>query len=130
MFETSKWIWHKNLTGENITCNFRTCFQAQAGTEGRLAVSAQHFFRVFVNGVEVGGLSSPAPSVFTKRMRYLEYDISPFLQKGENVLAFTVLYLGGEGPVSYTHLDVYKRQAWRYSPASVFLRSRCNIVWN
>lgn len=97
MFETSKWIWRDQFAGENITCNFRTCFVAENGASAHLAVSAQHFFRAYVNGHEVSGLSSPAPSVFEKRMRYLDYDITPFLQKGENVLAFTVLYLGGEG---------------------------------
>ncbi len=97
MFENSKWIWHEYLAGENIYCNFRTSFEAGIHAEAKLSVSAQHFFRAYVNGHEIGGLASPSPSVFLKRMRYLEYDITPYLQEGENVLAFTVLYLGGEG---------------------------------
>lgn len=97
MFEASQWIWHERLNGENVICHFRTRFEAGKGAAASLAASAQHVFRAYINGREISGLSSPAPSVFPRRMRFLEYEISPFLQEGENILAFTVLYLGGEG---------------------------------
>ena len=45
----------------------------------------------------MGGLVSPASSVFQKHKLLLHYDVAHLLRKGENVLAFTVLYLGGNG---------------------------------
>lgn len=98
MFEHARWIWRENGAPQNSVTRFRTAFRLDARPSScRMSVSAHHFYRFWVNGVEVGGLSSPAPSNFDARKLYLTYEIGEYLRKGENVFAFSVLFLGGQG---------------------------------
>ena len=62
-----------------------------------LIVSAHHHFKLKVNGTKVGGLISPAPSIFQETKLVLRYDISELLQPGENVSFFYCSLLGEKG---------------------------------
>lgn len=98
MVNYARWIWVKDHYGKNITARFRKAFYlSERPVFCTLTVSAHHYFKLKVNGVEVGGLVSPASSVFESTKWVVRYDINDLLQAGENVLAFTVLYLGGKG---------------------------------
>lgn len=98
MTNSADWIWKESLTGKNITCCFRSSFVLPHILKScSITVSAHHFFKLYVNGALVSGLVTPAPSVFQKRKWTVSYEIAPLLRQGENVLAFTVLYLGGNG---------------------------------
>lgn len=98
MFEHARWIWREGGAQQNSVTNFRTTFTLPAYPDScKISVSAHHFYRFWINGHEVGGLSSPAPSNFQKRKLFLTYDLLPYLCAGENVLAFSVLFLGGDG---------------------------------
>lgn len=97
MINQAKWIWCTDHMGDNITCNFRKAFNLPKAATGSVLVGAHHFFRLYVNGREISGIASPAPTVFEKRRRLLSYDLSGYLTEGENVFAATVLYLGKEG---------------------------------
>ena len=92
------WIWREEAAEKNSTARFRKAFfLTEISCTAVLTVSAHHYFKLWVNGTPVGGLVSPASSVFQKHKLLLHYDVAHLLRKGENVLAFTVLYLGGNG---------------------------------
>lgn len=92
------WIWREEAAEKNSTARFRKAFSlTEIPCTAVLTVSAHHYFKLWVNGTPVGGLVSPASSVFQKHKLLLHYDVAHLLRKGENVLAFTVLYLGGNG---------------------------------
>lgn len=94
----ARWIWRAEAPMPNSTARFRKAFSlTQTPCSAALWVSAHHYFKLWVNGAQVGGLVSPASSVFQKHKLALCYDVAPLLTPGENVLAFTVLYLGGDG---------------------------------
>ncbi len=94
----AKWIWKDGCTGTNITCNFRRVFCLdQAVGEASLQISAHHHVKVYINGHRLSGICSPAASGFPNTKWYLTYDIAPYLVQGENVIAATVLFIGGDG---------------------------------
>ena len=98
MFQHARWIWREDGAVPNSVSRFRAVFSLDAPPVScEIAVSAHHFYRLWVNGSQVGGLCSPAPSNFQARKLYLTYEIGSLLKPGENVLAFEVLYLGGGG---------------------------------
>lgn len=90
------WIWREEAAGQNETARFRRSFRlTEKPRAAKITVSAHHYFKLWVNGTQVGGLVSPAASVFQKHKLTLTYDITGLLTEGENVLAFTVLWLDG-----------------------------------
>ena len=90
------WIWRKEATEQNETARFRKAFWLTENPRtAKITVSAHHYFKLWVNGTLVSGLVSPATSVFQKHKLTLTYDIGHLLHEDENVLAFTVLWLGG-----------------------------------
>lgn len=90
------WIWREEPALQNETARFRRAFDLnKAPKTASITVSAHHYFKLWVNGKRVNGISSPAPSVFQKHKLTLTYDITDLLTEGENVLAFTVLWLDG-----------------------------------
>lgn len=90
------WIWREEAAEQNETARFRKSFRLTEKPEkASVTVSAHHYFKMWVNGTQVGGLVSPAASVFQKHKLTLTYEIGHLLQEGENVLAFTVLWLDG-----------------------------------
>mgnify|MGYP000853780508 CR=1 FL=1 len=98
MIHYADWIWHPFLAGKNISCRFRSAFiLPDVPRTCSVTVSAHHFYKLSINGNLVSGLVTPAPSVFQKRKWTVSYEVAPFLRSGENVLAFTVLYLGEDG---------------------------------
>ncbi len=98
LMEQAKWIWGQKFATKNSTARFRKAFVLnEAPMSALLSVSAHHNFKMLVNGVPVGGLVSPAPSIFQKRKLFVRHEIGNLLRPGANALAFTVLYLGGDG---------------------------------
>ncbi len=94
----AKWIWREAAAEKNSTARFRkTFFLREAPVSASLTISAHHYLKLWINGTRVGGLVSPASSIFQKHKLTLHYDITTLLQEGENVLAATVLFLGGNG---------------------------------
>lgn len=98
MFQHARWIWREDGAVPNSVTRFRTSFSLDAAPVScTISVSAHHFYQFWVNGTLVSGLCSPAPSNFQSRKLFLSYEIGHLLKAGENVLAFSVLFLGGNG---------------------------------
>ena len=96
--KSAKWIWRETAAEKNSTARFRkTFFLMEAPLSATLTISAHHYMKLWINGIRTGGLVSPASSIFQKHKLSLRYDVTELLQKGENVLAATVLYLSGNG---------------------------------
>ena len=70
---------------------YRVRFPARVGERVRLFVTADDYYKLWVNGVFAG--QGPAPG-FPFRYYYNEIDLTPYLRDGENVLAFHCLYQG------------------------------------
>lgn len=88
----SHWIY---LPGEtrptNVYALFRRSFQAVAPEKCQVRISADAFYKLYVNGEWVG--RGPVRSS-GKRKYYDEYDVRPFLRQGENVVAAIVYVVG------------------------------------
>ncbi len=94
----ASWIWKS----AHIIRNSFAYFRKEVEMEGepchaRIFVSAHNHFKLYVNGNNVGGFVTPAPSHPQKSKYYLIYDIKGMLKKGKNVLGAIVHYIGGDG---------------------------------
>jgi hypothetical protein len=88
-FWQAKWISCKDLGGnEFAVCHFRKSFRLD-GAPGKfiIHVSADNRYRLYVNGRSVG--TGPARSDLAN-WNFETYDIGPFLNAGENLIAATV----------------------------------------
>lgn len=94
----ASWIWRQEPAAKNSVTLFRKSFSLPSIPKSALlTVSAHHYFKCWVNGSLVSGICSPASSIFQKHKLSLCYDLKEKLASGENVLAFEVLFLGGDG---------------------------------
>jgi alpha-L-rhamnosidase len=89
---------------------FRNSFIIDSVTDSIIVyVSADNRYRLFVNGIEVS--NGPARGML-EHWRYETIDISPWLQKGKNVIAAEVFNLGEFRPVAqFSHKTAFILQA-------------------
>jgi alpha-L-rhamnosidase len=86
-----KWMWTSDpLAARNRTVRFRTQFSATGG-EARLRITADSRYHLYVNGTPVG--FGPVRS-WPNHWKFDDYDLSPYLRKGENVIAVLVRHFG------------------------------------
>lgn len=104
----------------------------------RVHVSADPRFRLYVNGQLVG--MGPASS-HPLHWRYETFDLAPYLQKGENVLAAMIWQGGDDQPLALPSLrpawllqGATPREApantdtsWRVQPCTAWLPTRVNL---
>ncbi|MBE6816611.1 MAG: alpha-L-rhamnosidase [Ruminococcaceae bacterium] len=89
MFQ-SKWIAPETVQ-ENMHLTFLGQFCPGAHETAVIRITADDYYKLYINGIYVG--AGPAPS-YPFRYRWNEYDISPYLQKGVNIIEAQVYYQG------------------------------------
>ncbi len=94
----AEWIWKD----DSVRVNDYACFQKKfivkdAPAFAHIYVSAHHNYKLSVNGTEIGGFVSPAPSNPENDKLFLSYNVLSLLHEGENEIFATVLYEGGHG---------------------------------
>lgn len=98
IWENSQWIWKHGPVSENEFVYFRRSFQLRKLPEkAQVQVSAHNHLILYLNGVQLTGYVTPAPSHPQKSKFYLTYDVTSHLQGGENVFSAVVHYLGSHG---------------------------------
>ncbi len=92
------WIWKDHSVRVNDYAYFIKKFTLKdAVSFAHLYVSAHHNYKLSVNGTEIGGFVSPAPSNPLNDKLFLSYNVRSLLREGENEIAAVVLYEGGHG---------------------------------
>ena len=93
-------VFFRQLERQELDCSahrnrhilFRRRFTLKSDfTDAKIYISADDYYKLYVNGKFVG--QGPAPA-YHFRYNYNEIDLTPFLQKGENVIAIHTLYQG------------------------------------
>ena len=81
----AKWIWKNNEIHVNDIAGFKKEFNLEDSVDyAYLCVSAHSQYKIWVNGCQVGGYVSPAPTTPKNEKRFLGFDVKPFLRVGEN----------------------------------------------
>ena len=94
----AKWIWKNHATCVNDIAGFKKEFNLEDSVDDAyLCVSAHSQYKLWVNGCQVGGYVSPAPTTPKHDKRFLGFDIRPFLHPGENRIEAVAIYQGGSG---------------------------------
>lgn len=92
----AKWIWAGGLQGRNnIYVEARSTFELQepVAVHAELNITANQFYKLYINGAEVG--RGPAPS--DNEWKYYDrYEVGQFLQPGTNSVAILAYNFGGE----------------------------------
>lgn len=104
--------------------------------EAKLDITADDYYKVYINGKFVG--QGPAPSYYS-HYNYNRYDVSDYLQVGENVIAVHVYYQGlvnrvwnsgdyRQGMIAEVVLDdnvnIQTDETWKYKRAREFTGNR------
>jgi len=93
-----KWIWEDDKVKVNDFAYFRTEIDLAGEVESAYAiVSAHNHYLIFINGQQVSGYVSPAPTDPYKSKYYVAYDLAPYLKTGKNSLAAKAHYKGASG---------------------------------
>jgi len=94
----AKWIWKDCEIRVNDFACFRKEFEVENDIRStRVYVSAHNHFKLFINGVEVSGYVTPAPTHPEKSKYYLCYDITRQMKTGRNAFGAVAHFLGGGG---------------------------------
>lgn len=94
----AKWIWKDCEARLNDFAYFRKEFVVGNDIRSvRVYVSAHNHFKLFVNGVEVTGYVTPAPSHPRKSKYFLCYDVTAQIKPSRNVFGSVVHFIGGGG---------------------------------
>ena len=88
---TAPWISRPSaiLLGTNLPAPFfRKTFEVNSQLKnGKVYICGVGFYELYINGKKVGDhVLDPAPTVYSRRLRYLVYDVSNFLRPGQNVI--------------------------------------------
>lgn len=91
MFENSKWIWGKGITGSDTYCDFRESCFCDSTKKTVIRISADSNYALHINGqfVESGQYAD-----YPNYKIYDEINISDYITDGENILDVTVWYIG------------------------------------
>ncbi|MBQ6715334.1 MAG: family 78 glycoside hydrolase catalytic domain [Clostridia bacterium] len=94
----ANWIWKDHSVRVNDYAAFQKKFNVDAlPAFAHIYVSAHHNYKLSVNGTQISGFVSPAPSNPENDKLFLSYNVLPILKRGENEIRATVLYEGGHG---------------------------------
>lgn len=94
----AKWIWKNNEIHVNDVAGFKKEFALEDSVDyAYLCVSAHSQYKIWVNGCQVGGYVSPAPTTPKNDKRFLGFDVKPFLCVGKNRIEAVAIYQGGSG---------------------------------
>jgi alpha-L-rhamnosidase len=98
----SSWLW---LTPEensrNCYIRFRKTFSLpQKPKVAEFRISAFAFYRLFVNGREIGFGPNPAP---VEHYYFDSYEVAPYLRKGNNLIAVLAYNFGDSGSFDTTY---------------------------
>ncbi|HWP39949.1 MAG TPA: alpha-L-rhamnosidase N-terminal domain-containing protein, partial [Tepidisphaeraceae bacterium] len=88
------WVWQQTSdpASPNTYVYFRRSWQQPAPVDrARVRVSADTYYRLFINGRLVGW---GPPMSEPRWQRYDEYDAAPFLRRGTNVIGAIVYHYG------------------------------------
>jgi len=88
---SARWIWKGEASGYNQAVVFVKNFEAEIITQALLKVSADSWYRLWVNGVWVN--DGPCRS-WPEHYQYDEIEIAPYLHPGQNELRILVRYWG------------------------------------
>lgn len=117
---------------KNYHIHFRKKFYLEKTENVFINISADDYYKLYINGAFAG--QGPAPA-YPECYNYNKIDISPYLKKGENVIAVHVLYQGLMNRVWFSSdnrqgmiADVYQNseflfgtdESWLYSKAREF----------
>lgn len=117
MFEKAKWI-------ENTGCEavwapiFRKNFQLNKAEEVEIAICGLGFYVLEVNGKRVSEeLLTPPFTAYDKRILYQVYDITEYVQMGDNVIEVTC----GNGWYNQQEADAWEFQkaTWKGAPKMI-----------
>jgi alpha-L-rhamnosidase len=107
----AKWIWTSRRVRVNDFAYFRKEVNLRKTVvHAKMFVSANNVVKVYVGGVRIGGFGSPAPTSPSKRKYYLAYDVTSYLQQGENCISAVAHYLGGSGQNYVNGLPGFRMQ--------------------
>jgi alpha-L-rhamnosidase len=94
----ARWIWKNHEICVNDIAGFKREFNLDEPVDyAYLCVSAHSQYKIWVNGCQVGGYVSPAPTTPKNDKRFLGFDVKPFLRVGENRIEVVAIYQGGSG---------------------------------
>lgn len=94
----AKWIWAPNADQINTVAFFQKyIYISRQVKQVILHVSAHNHLKLNINGLQVSGYATPAPSNPEQSKFYLTYDVTDHIQYGNNQILAKVLYFGGEG---------------------------------
>lgn len=94
----AKWVWKDNEIRVNDIAGFKKEFTLEESADyAYLCVSAHSQYKIWVNGYQVGGYVSPAPTTPKNDKRFLAFDVNPYLQTGKNLIEAVAIYQGGSG---------------------------------
>lgn len=94
----AKWIWKDKEVCVNDVAGFRKNFDLNYSVDhAYVCVSAHSQYKLWINGCQVGGYVSPAPTNPKHDKRFLGFDIAPYLREGTNEIKAVALYQGGSG---------------------------------
>lgn len=91
VFSNAKWIWNRQVSGEDCYSEFIVKHHFEKGDKVRLRISSDSNYAVYVNGVFAdSGQYADMPHYKV----YDEVDLSDYIVEGENYIAFIVWYYG------------------------------------
>lgn len=94
----AKWIWKNHEICVNDIAGFKKEFTLEEHVDyAYLCVSAHSQYKIWVNGCQVGGYVSPAPTTPKNDKRFLGFDVSHYLRSGKNLIEAVAIYQGGSG---------------------------------
>lgn len=99
MFNNSKWIWGRDVTGSDTYCDFISSCICDSKKQTLIRIASDSNYALYINGqyVESGQYSD-----YPNHRVYDEIDISKYIVDGINYFAFTVWYMG-DGSFIYSH---------------------------
>ena len=120
-FETARWIgvagrhfgWGDR--GAHPAPVFRKAFVGERASGGRLAITGAGYYYAELNGRPVTDARlTPTPSNYDRAVHWTEYDVSPLLRDGTNVIEVTL----GSGFYDYSLEDNFlmSQASWRDRP--------------
>jgi len=106
---------------------FRKAFKVERDVQkARLYVSGLGYYEAFLNGEKVGDhVLDPAVTRYDKRVKYVTYDVTDLIRKGENVMG-AVLGNGWYNQHTRAAWD-FNQAPWRDAPV---LRSQLEMVYS
>lgn len=94
---SAQWIWKSQTTINDYGAFYKNIEITDDIISGQCQITAHNHYKLFVNNKIVSGYVVPASSVANKEKLSLNYDLKPYLKKGNNEILVVVLYFGDYG---------------------------------